>query len=286
VSRGRVIYLLLSAVLSAFIGYLVTNAVESNGLPQATNSSAPPTLSFTAMATSFIKVPIDRSSAATDDLPSATCQWPDGRSSITLAAARRLDCSTFGGANFPIPRANSFTILDSPIGGAPYNENGQLTDDLRFVHLSADKSVIDVGPVLMQFGAYSGGAQPSFVEADGSLWIFDFRTEHGSEVIRVSTTTGAILQRTAMPAISRPVVAVNQVGFWLGQATNSLFSGSPTLGVWLAPVGAKKGDLIRQTDGAIWAMLPNGSSMNVYLSPRWHTGDQSYQIWTFTPAPT
>ena len=180
---------------------------------------------------------------------------------MNVRAARELECFPTGVEKFPIPAADSFALLDSPIRGARFPaQNGNLTDDLRFVHVSPNKEVVEVSPVLLQFGDYSGGARPSFIEGDDSLWIFDYMTEHGAEVIRISTAAGAILQRTSMPSISRPVIAVNRLGFWLGQDSESVFGyGPPTPGVWLAPIDGSRGVLMKQTNGNLFAMAPSGT---------------------------
>lgn len=87
-----------------------------------------------------------------------------------------------------------------------------------------------------------------------------------------------------MPAISRPVIAVNQSGFWLGQDSDSLYNKGTTLGIWLAPIGVSEGVLVKQTDGNVFAMKPTGTSMDVYLAPDWDFGRGSIKLWRFTPA--
>lgn len=276
-NRPRALFLVLSALLSSCLGYLVSRTVSE--------SRGPIRFAFSESRSSPTALPKTPNFFDVEDFPSASCQWPDGRTSITVKAARQFDCFPMGVGKFPIPAANSFALLDSAIGGARFPvQNGNLSDDLRFVHLSPNNDVIDVSPVLLQFGDYSGGARPSFVESDGSLWIFDYRTEHGAEVIRISTATGTILQRTSMPSISRPVVAVNRLGFWLGQDSESFFGESPaTPGIWLAPVGASRGVLVKQTNGDLFAMQPSGTSMAVYLAPDWESGGGTIELWRFTP---
>jgi len=63
-----------------------------------------------------------------------------------------------------------------------------------------------------------------------------------------------------MPAISRPVTAVNESGFWMGQAANSLIGASRTVtGVWLAPLHASRGVVVRQTSDVITSMAAAAS---------------------------
>jgi hypothetical protein len=213
------------------------------------------------------------------------CQWSPTRPSITLAEAATYRCNPNSSApHFPVPARGSFVILSTPIDGQPYPpQNGGVSDNLRFV--KREGSVIKVGPSLMEYGVYSGGAEPSFDESNGTLWIYDYRTERGPEVIRISTSTGALLQRTVMPPISRPIIGVNSLGFWLAQDYDSLYPNSHVkLGVWFAPVGASHGQLVKGTEGSAWAMLADGDAMEVFISPHWGTGSPTYQLWRFTPS--
>jgi hypothetical protein len=191
------------------------------------------------------------------------------------------------GTRFPVPRDGSWDILDSPIGGALYPvQNGHLSDDIRFVHASGTPGVISVGPVLMQFGDYSGGARPSVVVSSNSVWIYDYWTENGPEVLRISTITGKVLQRTVMPAISRPTCSVNRYGFWMGQAGNSFYPRDVTLGVWYAPVGGAHGALVRRTDDFVFGITTVGRSVEVEVAaPGYKGGAQKEYLWRFTPVP-
>jgi hypothetical protein len=214
-----------------------------------------------------------------ESTPCVDCQWPDSRVSISVQAARVFDCFPTGVGKLPILAAKSYALLASPIGGARFPlQNGGLRDDIRFLHLCDDGNEIDVGPMLLQFVDGSGGARPSFLEANG--WIYDDMTEHAAEVIQVSTTTGALLQRTLMLSISRPDIALNQSGFWLGQDTDSPWNPGATLGIWLAPAGATKGVLVKATDGGVMGMQRSGISMDVYLYPG--RIRDSLKLWRFT----
>jgi hypothetical protein len=207
------------------------------------------------------------------------CPWPNGETAITVTQEKARGCDL-------LPDGRSFALLASPIGGASSpSQSAKLTDDVRFVHAATAKGVIDVGPVLMEFGDYSGGARPDVVANASTIWIFDYQTERGPEVLRISAVTGAILQRTEMPAISRPVMAVNGSGFWMGQAVNSLIGSSRTvLGVWLAPLHASRGVLVRRTNGAIISMASSGSSMIVDVAPSVTTQAPPAALrWKFTP---
>jgi len=77
-----------------------------------------------------------------------------------------------------------------------------------------------LGPVVMSFPQESDG-WPTWTYGDGDLWLFDAFAKGGSQLLRISGSTGAVLQRIVMPAIARPIVAVDDDGFWLAPAANS-----------------------------------------------------------------
>ncbi len=217
-----------------------------------------------------------------EDYPLALCGWPSNRASITVSQARTFRCSPYA-VGLSVPAPGSFEILSSPIGDRwPESQNGGLSRELRFV--KRDGNVLEVGPDLMEYGDYSGGARPSFDEAGGSLWIFDYRTERGPEAIRVSTSSGEILQRTRMPPISRPVIGANALGFWMAQDSNSIYPSATRLGIWFAPLGASKSQLVKATDGSVWAMQAQGSAMDVFISPHRTAQRSAVDLWRFTPS--
>ena len=209
------------------------------------------------------------------------CGWPSNRTSITVAEAKAFRCSPYA-VGLSVPAPGSFEVLSSPIGDKwPESQNGGLSRELRFV--KREGNVLEVGPNLMEYGDYSGGARPSFDETGGSLWISDYRTERGPEVIRVSTSSGEILQRTRMPPISRPIIGANALGFWLAQDSTSEYPSTARLGVWFAPLGASKSELVKATDGSAWAMRADGTAMDVFISPNWPAQRSAVDLWRFTP---
>jgi hypothetical protein len=267
----RSISVLVAAVVASAIGY---------GISAVFSGPSPPLSPRFSFAESTLRG-IPRYEIQQGEMALFTyCPWPTGQTTITVAQEKARGCDL-------LPAGRSFALLASPIGGASSpNQSARLTDDVRFVHAAPATGVIDVGPVLMEFGDYSGGARPDVVTNAGTIWIFDYQTDRGPEVLRISAVTGAILQRTDMPAISRPVMAVNQSGFWMGRAANSLIGSSGTvLGVWLAPWHAARGVLVRRTNDAIISMASSGRSMIVDVAPSATTQEPPATLqWTFTPA--
>jgi hypothetical protein len=265
----RSIYVLVVAVVASAIGYGISTVFPGTSSPSARFSFAQSKLRGSP-----------RYELQEGEMALFTyCRWPNGETAITVTQEKARGCDL-------LPGGRSFALLASPIGGASSpSQSAKLTDAARFVHAAPAKGVIDVGPVLMEFGDYSGGARPEVVTNARTIWIFDYQTERGPEVLRISAVTGAILQRTEMPAISRPVMAVNESGFWMGQAANSLIGSSRTvLGVWLAPLHASRGVLVRRTKDVIISMASSGSSMIVDVAPSVTTqGPPAALQWMFTP---
>ncbi len=203
------------------------------------------------------------------------CPWAPGKTSISIKQAAAEHCDL-------LAHGQTFGLLESTIGGAKYpKQSGPLTSDVRFARLDKARGVIEVGPVLMKYGEYSGGVVPDAVRYGNSIWLFDCATERGPEVLRLSATTGTILQRTSMPDISRPVVGLDDSGFWIGQAGSSLVGSKVKLGVWLAPLNAPHGILVRPTEDVIYTMTAAGSSMDIVVGPR-PVGSPGF-LWKFTP---
>lgn len=286
----------VGTVRSSFVMHFRLAVVASSALllcalaffaPVGVASAKPsPSFSFAQKQVSRSTIPASSNYDAPSGVAEATCQWPDGKMSITVRQAASVLCLPPKIGKFPIPAPGSFALLDTPIGGVLYPpQNGGLSDDIRFVHLAKSGGVIDVGPPILQFGDYSGGARPSMLEENGSLWIFDYWTERGPEVVRISTTTGSILQRTTMPAFSRPIIALNPSGFWLAGGSDSLRgSPAPVPGIWLAPIGASKGMIIKKSSsGVALRMVAEGSAMQVYFAPVSAFSPGPVDLWTFTP---
>ena len=86
------------------------------------------------------------------------------------------------------------------------------------------------GKVVMYYEDASD-TRPQYAWYGRSLWIYDVATSDGAEVLRFDAHTGALLQRTAMPKMYRPVMVANGDGLWLDPAPNGGISG-----VYVAPV--------------------------------------------------
>lgn len=95
----------------------------------------------------------------------------------------------------------------------------------------ADRGARDgyrLGPTVMSYAECSDcGAQ--WIIGDGSLWIngpFASGNHHPGVLLRISSTTGRVLQRFSVPQLLRALLAVNQNGLWVAP---SVETGSPGL---------------------------------------------------------
>lgn len=84
-----------------------------------------------------------------------------------------------------------------------------------------------LGPVVLTYEQCSD-CQIGWVYGDGSLWIYSplgpRLSERRGELLRVSESTGRVMQRWAMPVFLRALLAVNRDGLWISQ---SIYSGLP-----------------------------------------------------------
>ena len=83
-----------------------------------------------------------------------------------------------------------------------------------------------LGPVVIRYPQCSD-CWAQQIYGDGSLWIYDQVIPAGSrfaqvgQLLRISESTGAVVQRWQMPSIDRPLVAVNADGFWFAPSNES-----------------------------------------------------------------
>jgi hypothetical protein len=119
----------------------------------------------------------------------------------------------------------------------PFGHGGVASITVRISRLVPGSPGYALGPVVMSFPQESDG-WPTWTYGDGDLWLFDALAKGGSQLLRISGTSGAVLQRIAMPAISRPIVTFDDDGFWLAPAANSGGGDGTSNGVYHLTPGA------------------------------------------------
>ena len=100
-----------------------------------------------------------------------------------------------------------------------FPHDGIGTNTVRIAHLTAAPPGYQVGPVLMRSPQITT-AYPVWAFGDGYLWLYDGTTSQGSELLRISETSGAVLARVSIPALPRPILAADADGLWIAPAVN------------------------------------------------------------------
>jgi len=101
-----------------------------------------------------------------------------------------------------------------------FPHDGIGTDTVRIAHLTSTPPGYHVGPVVMRTPQISD-EHPGWTYGDGYLWLYDGTSSHGSEVLRISLTSGVVLARVSMPNVPRPILAADADGLWMAPAVNS-----------------------------------------------------------------
>lgn len=139
-----------------------------------------------------------------------------------------------------IPAISIDKNLPSPSGGP--------TAVVRIAHVTSRSPGYSLGPIVMTFPAWAySQTQPYWIYGDGDLWLYDWVNRF--DLLRISATTGAVLQRLSVPKIQMPLLALNDNG------------------LWIAPYGESSGSLYRLTPGA------------TKLSAVFHLGSGGFAWW-------
>jgi hypothetical protein len=116
-----------------------------------------------------------------------------------------------------------------------------------------------LGPVVMTFPQASTG-WPTWVYGAGDLWLYDEYNPSGYDLLRISGSTGTVLQRLRIPAIARPILAFDADGLWLAPAVNST---GPA--VYHVPVGGNSAEAVLNLPGAEYVAWMTASGNSVWL---------------------
>jgi hypothetical protein len=117
--------------------------------------------------------------------------------------------------------------------------------------------------------------RPQYAWYGRSLWIYDVATSDGAEVLRFDARSGALLQRTPMPEVYRPVMVANGDGLWLDPAANGGISGVDVVPVLHVGFGASKPVVVHR--GGRAAMWMTASAHTVWFEQI--AGRSSASIW-------
>jgi hypothetical protein len=115
-----------------------------------------------------------------------------------------------------------------PIVYAPTQRNapGWGTNALAMRIATVDRAApggYRVGPIIVTYPDCSD-CRAETIYGDGSLWVYSSmvgtRAKFG-ELLRVSETTGAVLERWKMPSLARALLATNFNGLWIAPSIES-----------------------------------------------------------------
>jgi hypothetical protein len=171
----------------------------------------------------------------------------------------------------------------------PHSASG-VTGTVAVAHHAAATDSYTVGPVVMKYTPASDTA-PLAAYGGGSLWIYDLDTTDGPEAIQVSATSGQVEDVVRTPALSRPIIAANSDGLWLGNSIEggevggTLFHVAPGSHVvsTVIPSQSDAVDWMIAGPGHVWVgMRPNNST----LLSLWRFDGPKAIVAFHTPEPT
>jgi hypothetical protein len=126
------------------------------------------------------------------------------------------------------PFCDTPRLHDEPVVAVQTETERTMVETVRIARLSSDGQV-ELGPAVVSYTELSDTHLES-VYASGSLWLYAPDTSSGARALRISETTGRVLQDTPVsPAMDRPVIAANKNGLYLAPTTNTGFLGRSTM---------------------------------------------------------
>jgi hypothetical protein len=180
--------------------------------------------------------------SASDALGAVDCD----SAAVVAAATPALTDALTGHCDDPALYGRRTLVINSFING---NADG---GNVRIARATPAGTAL--GPIVMTYTELSD-TDAEWVYGDGSLWLYDCLTSDGSELLRISPATGAVLQTIPMPDIDRPLIAADADGFWLAPAGNS--GGH---GVYHVAPGMTRARLVGGTGhGALWLVAAGHS---------------------------
>lgn len=143
---------------------------------------------------------------------------------------------------------------------------------VRIAHVTRRTPGYALGPIVMTFPALAyGETQPSWIYDGGDLWLYDWVNRF--DLLRISATTGAVLQRFDVPKIRTPLLAANDDGLWIapfGESSGPMYR--------VAPGATKPAAVFRfKSNGFAKWLVASGDSVWLDMQPR--PVSESSTIW-------
>jgi len=87
---------------------------------------------------------------------------------------------------------------------------------VRIAHVVPHSPGYTLGPVVMTFPALAwGDSAPTWTYGGRDLWLYEWDNPGGVDLMRISATTGDVLQRLRVPKVWHPILAYNDDGLWI-----------------------------------------------------------------------
>jgi hypothetical protein len=132
-----------------------------------------------------------------------------------------------------------------------------------------------LGPVVTSYQECSD-CQAAMTYGDGSLWIYNPTASRSGELLRISTRTGAVMERWATPTILRALLAANSRGLWLSPSIESSQVAADE-GLYLIRPGDRTPRKVLADPEARW-LLASGDTVAAAIDKR-----HGYSaVWTLT----
>ena len=144
-----------------------------------------------------------------------------------LCLMARANARTLAVSDIVEPFCDSPLLSGHSVAAIQQRSRSMVTS-VRIAHLSPTGQV-ELGPVVVRYEEASDTHLESVYTA-GSLWLYAPSTPTGGRALRISETSGRVLQDTPVsPAMDRPVIAANANGLYLAPNPETGFLGSAKL---------------------------------------------------------
>jgi hypothetical protein len=139
---------------------------------------------------------------------------------------------------------------------------------VRIAHVVSQSPGYALGPIVMTFPALAwGDSEPTWIYGGGDLWLYEWDNPGGVDLMRISATTGAVLQRLTVPKIWHAILAYNDDGLWL--APSGQTSGPPSVLYRVALGGSQAIPVFHfARDGFAKWIVASGDDVWVNAQPR------------------
>lgn len=138
---------------------------------------------------------------------------------------------------------------------------------VRIAHIVSHSPGYALGPVVMSFSAFAwADSAPTWIYGGGDLWLYEPDNPSGADLMRISATTGDVLQRLRVPKVWHPVLAYNDEGLWIAASGQT---SSPTP-LYLVALGGDHASAVYHfpADGFAKWIVASGDDLWLNAQPR------------------